>query len=104
MADTEPSVDTEKGLAEIVHTEGVLGGDPRLDGRRIGVRHGYQRYVEAGDSPKAIAEQYDRSLPEVHAVLAYAFNHPDEIEALERRDRGIAEATASNRRRPVDVE
>ena len=104
MADTEPSVDDENGLPEIVHTEDVLGGDPRIEGRRIGVLHVYRSHVQAHESPEEIAEAYDISLAEVHAALAYAFNNPDEIGALEQRDREIAEQTALARLRPEDIE
>lgn len=96
--------DATGSISRIVQTEGVLGGDPRIEGRRIGVLHVYRSHVQAHESPEEIAEDYDISLAEVHAALAYAFNNPDEIEALEQRNREIAAQTASARLRPEDIE
>lgn len=104
MADSGTSADDQGQMPRIVQTEGVLGGDPRIEGTRIGVLHVYQRYVQAGDSAETIADSYDLSLAEVHAALAYAFSNPEEMESLERRNQGIAEATASTRLRPEDIE
>ncbi len=42
-------------VPRIVNTEGVLGGDPRIDGTRIGVFPVYQRYVVGDEDPNAIA-------------------------------------------------
>lgn len=83
MADSGTSADAHGQMPRIVQTEGVLGGDPRIDGHRIGVLHVYQRYVEGGDSAESIADSYDLSVAEVHAALAYAFNNPEEIEVLQ---------------------
>lgn len=73
-------------VPRIVKTEGVLGGDPRIDGTRIGVFHVYQRYVDGGESPERIADGYDVSVAEVHAALAYAFHNTDEMCTIEERD------------------
>ena len=63
-------------MPEIVKTEDVLGGDPRIEGRRIGVYHVYQRYVEEDDTSEEIVTSYEISVAEIHAALAYAFSHP----------------------------
>jgi uncharacterized protein (DUF433 family) len=69
----------------IVTDEEVLGGDPRLEDTRIGVVTLYRRY-EDGESPEAIAAGYDGvTVADIHAALAYAFDHPEEIRAVERR-------------------
>lgn len=72
-------------MPEIVHTEGVLGGKARLDGRRVSVFQIGEMYTEAGNSPETIADQLGLSLAEVHAALAYYYEHPDEMETI--RDR-----------------
>lgn len=79
---TPPDVDVPR----IVKTEGVLGGDPRIDGTRVGVSHVYQRYVEGNEAPEAIADGLEISIAEVHAALAYAFHNADEMQAIEERD------------------
>jgi uncharacterized protein (DUF433 family) len=86
----------------IVTDEEVLGGDPRLEGTRIGVVHLYRRY-EDGESPEEIAAGYDSvTVADVHAALAYAFDHPEEIRAIERRGQEAIERLREDR--PVDPE
>ena len=46
-------------MAEIVSTDDVLGGVPRVDGRRIGVHHIAQRVIDAGAPPGQVAADYD---------------------------------------------
>ena len=84
-------------MPRIVKTEDVLGGDPRIEDRRIGVSHVYQRYVDGGETPEEIATSYDISVAEVHAALAYAFSNPDEMREIETRNRKSSEKDASNR-------
>lgn len=76
-------------MPQIVTTEEVLGGDPRIENHRIGVYHVYQRYVEGSDTPEEIATSYDLSVAEVHAALAYAFSNPDEMREIEARNRAL---------------
>lgn len=37
-------------MSEIVSTDDVLGGAPRIEGRRIGVHHIAKRVIERGDN------------------------------------------------------
>lgn len=89
-------------MPQIVTTDGVLGGDPRLEGRRIGVYHIYQRYVDGDETPEEIAASYGISIAEVHTALAYAFSNPDELRAIEKRNQERYEKSASNRVVPDD--
>lgn len=89
-------------MKEIVHDEEVLGGDPRLKGTRIGVRHIYRRY-EDGETPEEIASGYgDVTVADVHNALAYAFENPDEMRAIERHTRNAIERIREQR--PVTPE
>jgi uncharacterized protein (DUF433 family) len=90
-------------MPEIVHSEGVLGGDPRIEETRIGVYHVYQRYVEADDSPEEIATSLDISVAAVHAALAYAFSHAEEMRVIEARNRDQYESNSAQRLVPDDV-
>ena len=64
-------------MRAIVTDADVLGGDPRLNGTRIGVAHIHRRY-EGGETPEAIAAGYGGvSVADVHAALAYAFDDPE---------------------------
>lgn len=78
-------------MAEIVRTEGVLGGDPRLADTRIGVLDVYELVVDGANPPADVADQLELSLGEVYTALAYYYEHPDEMRSLrnarrERRD------------------
>lgn len=103
MAGTDSGPGPDAGMPRIVKTEDVLGGDPRIEGHRIGVHHVYQRSVKGGESPEEIAASYDISLAEVHAALAYAFSNPDEMREIEERDQALFEERSSERLTPDDT-
>lgn len=67
----------------ITRDEGVLGGEPHIEGRRIGVRHVAARVVEGGRSPAHVADQLDLSLSAVYEALSYYYAHIDEMRDLE---------------------
>lgn len=69
----------------IVRTEGVFGGEPRLEGRRISVLQVAERIVTHGQEPEHVADQLGISMGEVHHALAYYYDHPDEMNEV--RDR-----------------
>jgi uncharacterized protein (DUF433 family) len=68
----------------VVSDEEVLGGEPRIDGTRVGVRHVAVRVVDAGRSPASVADQLDVPLGAVYEALAYYYDNLDEIRAAER--------------------
>ena len=37
---------------------------------------------ELGDTPETLSEEYDLTLAEVYEALAYAFDHPDEMDRI----------------------
>ncbi|WP_254543673.1 DUF433 domain-containing protein [Halomarina pelagica] len=65
----------------VVSTPNVLGGDPRLEGRRISVLQ-VADLVLAGHGPEHVADQLGITLAEVHEAMAYYYNHPDQMEAV----------------------
>ena len=67
----------------ITRDEDVLGGEPRIDGTRIGVRHVAARVVDNGRSPANVADQLDIPLADVYEALSYYYAHIDEMRALE---------------------
>jgi uncharacterized protein (DUF433 family) len=83
-------------MAEIVRTGDVLGGEPRLDGTRIGVLDVYELGVEGDHSPADVADQLNLSLGEVYTALAYYHEHPEEMRTV-RRDREAADADLADR-------
>lgn len=97
MAGTGSKPESDDAMPEIVKTVDVLGGDPRIEGHRIGAYHVYQHYVEGDDTPEDVAMSYDISVAEVHAALAYAFSHPEERRDIEARNQSLYEEHAANR-------
>lgn len=102
MAGTDSETNAGGSVPQIVRTEDVLGGEPRLEGRRIGVYHVYERYVDGDERPEAIATALDVELAEVLAALAYAFSNPDEMRRLEARHHEAYER--ADRLTPGDLE
>ena len=70
-------------MAEIVSTDGVLGGAPRIEGRRIGVHHVAKRVIDAGESPEQVAADFDLDIADVHRALAYYYDHPEEMRTIQ---------------------
>jgi uncharacterized protein (DUF433 family) len=76
----------------IAITPGICGGKPRIAGRRITVQNIAIWYERLGLSADQIATDYQLSLAEVHAGLAYYFAHRDEVEQSIRDGQSLAEA------------
>ena len=66
----------------------VAGGKPRLSGRRITVQNVAIWHLRMGKSVDEICTEHGLELSEVHAALAYNFDHREEI------DRSIAAGEA----------
>ena len=61
-------------------TPGIAGGKPRIAGRRITVQNIAIWHEYMGQSADEIAAEYDLSLSDIYAALAYYFDHRSEIE------------------------
>lgn len=73
--------------------EGHCGGKPHILGHRVKVKHVAEWHERLGMSPSRIVETHPTlSLAQVHAALAYFYDHQDEI------NREIAEETATHER------
>lgn len=79
-------------MADIVRTDGILGGEPRIDGSRVGVFDVYELVVEGGHSPADIADQLDLTVGGVYTALAYYHEHAEEMRDVRAR-RDEAETT-----------
>jgi uncharacterized protein (DUF433 family) len=67
-------------------TPGVCGGKPRIAGHRIRVQD-IVLWTEQGESADEIVSSFPQlSLADVHAALAYYFDHQAEIDADIRQD------------------
>lgn len=76
-------------MSEIVSTDDVLGGAPRIEGRRIGVHHIAKRIIDAGEKPEQVAADFDVTLADIHRALAYYYDHPDEMRTVESQQNAI---------------
>lgn len=76
-------------MTSIEQTDDVLGGEPRIEGTRVGVLDVYE-LVAAGYPPVDVADQLDCTLGEVYTALAYYHDHPQEMRTL-RRERSETE-------------
>ena len=66
--------------SRIVMTPGVCGGKPRIAGTRIRVQDIYIWHEVQGQSVDEIVSNFPHlSMGEVHAALAYFWDHSDEI-------------------------
>jgi uncharacterized protein (DUF433 family) len=58
----------------------TAGGQPHIEGRRIKVRDIAFQHEYLGRGADEITAELDLTLAEVHAALAYYYDHRDEIE------------------------
>src|SRR4051794_41875106 len=69
---------------------GYCGGEPHILGHRIKVRHVAVWYERMGMTPTQIAATYPTiTLSQVHAALAYYYDHRDEIQAAVEEERRV---------------
>jgi len=70
----------------ITRDEEVLGGEPRIEGTRVGVRHVAEMIIEGGRTPAYVSDQLDISLSEVYECLSYYYDNTEEIREMRRRN------------------
>jgi uncharacterized protein (DUF433 family) len=93
---SQPQTETLQ-LPRIVRTPGTCGGKPRIDGHRIKVEHVAICSERMGMSPDEIVSAHPTiSLAQVHAALAYYFEHKDEIDADIEEGRRFVEELRAN--------
>jgi uncharacterized protein (DUF433 family) len=83
--------------------EEVLGGEPRIDGTRIGVRHVAARVINGGRAPAHVADQLDVSLADVYQALSYYYAHVDEMRELEATNETAFERVRESSLRPKET-
>jgi|SRR5689334_1733984 uncharacterized protein (DUF433 family) len=72
---------TKLSIDHIESTPGICGGRPRIAGHRITVRDVAIWHERLGQSVDEICHEYDLSLAQVYAALAYYFDHREQIDA-----------------------
>ena len=68
--------------AGIVETPEVLGGNPRIEGVRVGVLQVGDYVREVGMDVETVMDELRLSREQVEAALDYYDDHPDEMETL----------------------
>lgn len=80
-------------MSDIVSTEDVMGGQPRIEGRRISVLLIVEWVHEEDLEPETIAAEFDLDMADIHRSLAYYYENIDEMSTWrERRERRIRES------------
>jgi uncharacterized protein (DUF433 family) len=77
----------------IVSDEDVMGGEPRIEGRRITVRQVAEWVEDRGLDARTVADRHDLDVAAVYRALAYYHEHPEEMAEV-RADREDAEERA----------
>lgn len=91
--------------ARIVRTDDVMGGEPRIEGRRITVRQIAEWVEEQGLSARTVADRYDLDVADVYRALTYYHEHPGEMtEVRRRRQRQIEEARENGMKTLAEIE
>ena len=75
----------------LTRDDDVLGGEPRIQGTRIAVRHVAGRVIDSGQTPAYVADQLDVCIADVYEALSYYYAHVDEMRALETDHRAAFE-------------
>lgn len=87
----------------ITRDEDVLGGEPRIDDTRIGVRHVAARVIDSGQSAAHVADQLDVSLADVYESLSYYYAHIDEMRELEAENEAAFERVQESSLKPKET-
>ena len=82
-------------------TPGVCGGKPRIAGHRITVQNVAFWHEREGKTVDEIATEYDLSLSDVHAALAYYYDHKDEVDRRTAEGEAYAERARAEAPSPL---
>ena len=75
-------------MSDIVSTEGVVGGQPRIEGRRISVLQIVEWVHEEGMDAERVATEFDLDMADIYRALAYYYDNVEEMSTWrDRRDR-----------------
>ena len=86
----------------ITSDEDVLGGEPRITGTRIAVRHIAEMVVGGGSSPASVADQLDIALASVYEALSYYYEHLEEMRKFERENERAFERVREKSLKPKE--
>ena len=87
----------------ITRDDEILGGEPRIAGTRVGVRHVTGRVIDGGQSPAHVADQFDISLSDVYEALSYYYSHIEELRNFERENEAAFERVREASLKPKET-
>lgn len=87
----------------IARDDDVLGGEPRIDGTRVGVRHVAALVIESGQSPAYTADQFEISMAEVYEALSYYYAHINEMREIERENEAAFDQVRDSSLKPKET-
>jgi uncharacterized protein (DUF433 family) len=90
------------GSSRIVSTPDVLGGEPRVAGRRISVLQIHEQVEKQGLEPGTVAGKYDLDVADVYRALAYYHDHVEEMTAVRRQREQVIETHRDDALTPDD--
>ncbi|MCX2819408.1 DUF433 domain-containing protein [Haladaptatus sp. F3-133] len=80
----------------IVRDDGVVGGEPRIEGTRVTVLRIAGLVEGDGLSAQSVADKYGVDVSDIYRALTYYHDSPEEIAEV-RRERREAEEEAAER-------
>jgi len=86
----------------ITSDDEILGGEPRIDGTRIGVRHVAGKVIDGGYSPAYVADQLDVPLAAIYEAMAYYYENIEQIRAFEREHADAFERVREDSLKPKE--
>lgn len=90
------------GGGRIVSTPDVLGGEPRVAGRRISVLQIHEQVEERGLEPGTVAGTYDLDVADIYHALAYYHDHIEEMMKVRQQREQVIEAHRDDALTPDD--
>jgi uncharacterized protein (DUF433 family) len=85
-------------MSDIVSEEGVMGGQPRIEGHRISVIQIVEWIHEEGMDPETVATEFDLDLADIYRALTYYYDNVEEMSTW--RDRREDRIRESKRNQP----
>lgn len=80
-------------MGDIVSTDGVMGGQPRIENRRISVLQLIEWIHEEGMPPEDVATEFDLEMADIYRALAYYYDNIEEMSTWrERREKRLRES------------
>lgn len=91
-------------MAEIVSTDGVLGGQPRIAERRISVVQIVEWIQEEGIEPETVAAEFDLELASIYRALAYYYENVEELSTYREQRESRRRESRAEQPTPETVE